>query len=454
MGSLHVRGLGKAYKRYADKKGRLMEWLGARPRHELRWVLRDVSFDVRPGESVGIVGSNGAGKSTLLKLIAGTAQPTEGTVQVGGSVSALLELGIGFHPDFTGRENVFMAGSIRGFPPDMIVALMDEIEGFAEIGDYIDQPARTYSSGMMVRLAFSIATVVRPEILIVDEALSVGDIYFQQKCFERIREFRDAGTTLLFVSHALSTVYALCSRAIFLENGRVQLDGEPKEVLDLYQARIVARSSRGAAPLAVVAPPAPAPPPAPPPDPVAQVESVVEPAAATPQPQAPAEPALATGSYYSEGVTIHSVVLRDTRGGASDVFLSDQTIVVEVMGGFDRAVEDPHFGFQVRDRLGQALFMTTTHGQGASIGPVKPGDARTVRFRFTPRIAPGDYTVTAGIANIGRIDGTFEESLVRHHDAAAFTVVQAADAKRWAGMIDLRPSVEIVAAATDAAGHD
>jgi lipopolysaccharide transport system ATP-binding protein len=191
-------------------------------------VLRNVSFEIEPGESVGIVGSNGAGKSTLLKLIAGTTQPTSGTVETMGTLSALLELGVGFHPDFTGRENVYMAGSIRGLSPDRIASLMAEVADFAEIGDYLDQPVRTYSSGMHVRLAFSIATVIRPDILIVDEALSVGDIYFQQKCFDRIRAFRDAGTTLLFVSHSLDGVCAVLARDLS-RRGVLQIDGRRRK---------------------------------------------------------------------------------------------------------------------------------------------------------------------------------------------------------------------------------
>jgi lipopolysaccharide transport system ATP-binding protein len=243
MAALSVRNLGKAYKRYPRKSGRLLEWLGAEPQHELRWVLRDITFDVQPGEAVGIVGTNGAGKSTLLKLIAGTSLPTRGTTQAAGSISALLELGIGFHPSFTGRENVYMAGSIMGLPADQIAELMAQIEEFAEIGDYLDQPVRVYSSGMHVRLAFSVATVIRPDILIVDEALSVGDAYFQHKSFERIRGFRDLGTTLLFVSHSASAVKTLCDRALLIDRGLLVRDDVPDAVLDYYNAMIAVQKA-------------------------------------------------------------------------------------------------------------------------------------------------------------------------------------------------------------------
>jgi lipopolysaccharide transport system ATP-binding protein len=240
MGHIVVSSLGKAYRQYHSRWGRLAEWLipRATPRHDLKWVLRDISFHVEPGEAVGIIGVNGAGKSTLLKLITGTTQATEGQVTLKGRVAALLELGMGFHPDFTGRQNTYMAGQLIGLERQEITRLMPEIEAFAEIGDYMDQPVRVYSSGMQMRLAFSIATCRTPDILIVDEALSVGDIYFQHKSFERIREFSRQGGTLLIVSHDKAAILSICSRAILLSGGRVAMEGEPETVMDYYNALI------------------------------------------------------------------------------------------------------------------------------------------------------------------------------------------------------------------------
>ena len=242
MSQIRVTNLGKAYKRYPSRGARLLEWFvpGGRPRHQAHWVMRGVSFNVAPGEAVGIIGNNGAGKSTLLKIITGTTQASEGSVEVTGRIAALLELGMGFHPDFTGRQNVFMAGQLLGHSVATLQQHFAEIEAFAEIGDYIDQPVRTYSSGMQVRLAFSVATAIRPDILIVDEALSVGDAYFQHKSFARIRQFRDQGTTLLFVSHSPGAVKTLCNRAILLDQGIMARDGAPDEVLDYYNA-VIAR---------------------------------------------------------------------------------------------------------------------------------------------------------------------------------------------------------------------
>ena len=246
MGTITVNNLGKAYKQYPTRWGRLAEWVlpSHKPRHKLKWVMQDVSFIVNPGEAVGIIGVNGAGKSTLLKMITGTTQPTTGSVCITGRVAAMLELGMGFHPDFTGRQNAHMAGQLLGYRVDEIASLMPTIEAFAEIGEYIDQPVRVYSSGMQMRLAFSVATAHRPDVLIVDEALSVGDAYFQHKSFDRIREFRKQGTTLLIVSHDKAAIQSICDRAILLNAGRLAMQGEPEAVMDYYNAMLAERENQ------------------------------------------------------------------------------------------------------------------------------------------------------------------------------------------------------------------
>lgn len=236
MGSITVKQLYKEYKSYPNKWGRLIEWCGftKKKRHKTKSVLNDINFTIEAGESVGIIGVNGAGKSTLLKLITGTTQPSSGEIKVNGRIAALLELGIGFHPDFSGRQNVYMAGQLLGYSTEEIDSLFPEIEAFAEIGEYIDQPLRMYSSGMQARLAFSVATATKPDILIVDEALSVGDVYFQAKCYSRIAEYKKQGMTLLLVSHAVMDISKQCDRAIFLKAGKVYADGPSREVVNLY----------------------------------------------------------------------------------------------------------------------------------------------------------------------------------------------------------------------------
>lgn len=237
---ISISNLGKCYKVYENRNDRLKEWLlpFLGKRHTEKWVLKGINLEIGAGEAVGIIGMNGAGKSTLLKIITGTTVPTTGSVHFEGSVAALLELGLGFHPDFSGRQNVYMSGQLLGYSMEEIDANMAAIEAFAEIGEAIDAPVRTYSSGMQVRLAFSVATMRRPDILIVDEALSVGDSYFQHKSFGRIKEFCDAGTTLLLVSHDVGAIQAVCDRAVFLEKGEIRMVGEPQAVMDYYNAML------------------------------------------------------------------------------------------------------------------------------------------------------------------------------------------------------------------------
>ncbi|WP_244444541.1 ABC transporter ATP-binding protein [Nitratireductor basaltis] len=205
--------------------------------------MRDVSFNLHRGEGIALIGQNGAGKSTLLKLITGTVRPTMGTVATTGHVSAILELGLGFNPELNGRDNVYQAGGLMGYPKDQITQLIPEIEDFAELGDFFDKPLRVYSSGMHARLAFSLATATRPDVLIVDEVLSVGDSYFQHKSFDRIRRFKDEGSALLFVSHSMSDVRSLCDRVLLLDDGRILRDGPADEVVDHYNALVAMKDN-------------------------------------------------------------------------------------------------------------------------------------------------------------------------------------------------------------------
>jgi ABC-type polysaccharide/polyol phosphate transport system ATPase subunit len=236
--AISVRGVGKMHRIYDSPQDRLkqMLWRGRRSYGREFWALRDVSFEVNRGEALGIIGRNGSGKSTLLQIIAGTMAPTEGEVQVSGRIAALLELGSGFNPEFTGRENVFLNGAILGIERAEVERRFDDIAAFADIGSFIDQPVKTYSSGMVMRLAFSVAASIEPEILIVDEALSVGDVYFQHRCMRRIKQLVDAGTTLLFVSHATDTVKRFCQRGLWLDSGVAHYFGEAGVAAERYLA--------------------------------------------------------------------------------------------------------------------------------------------------------------------------------------------------------------------------
>ena len=231
MAYIKLKNINKGYKIYKNKYGRLLEWIFPFiKKHEMKWILRDIEFTIGSGDSVGIIGSNGAGKSTLLKIISGAISKTKGELEVSGTIAALLELGIGFNLEFTGRENIYSAGQLQGLSKKSIEDLIPSIERFSEIGSYIDQPVRIYSSGMLVRLAFSISTAVRPDILIVDEALAVGDISFQQKCYNRIKNFKEQGSIILFVTHDLGTVYNLCDRAIYIHDQKIKSIGDVRSV--------------------------------------------------------------------------------------------------------------------------------------------------------------------------------------------------------------------------------
>jgi len=362
MSAITVANLGKAYKQYPGRWSRLAEWVmpWGGPRHSLHWVLRDLSFRVEPGEAVGIIGINGAGKSTLLKIITGTTQPTTGSVQITGRVAALLELGMGFHPDFTGRQNVFMAGQLLGLAVDEIAALMPEIEAFADIGDYVDQPVRVYSSGMQMRLAFSVATARRPDVLIVDEALSVGDAYFSHKSFERIREFRRAGTTLLIVSHDKQAIQSICDRAILLDAGRVAKEGEPESVMDFYNALLADR----------------------------QNQNVVQ--------QARDDGRVETISGTREA-TVADIALLNDKGERVEVVDVGAPVTLQVKVAVHAPIPRLVIGYVIKDRLGQAVFGTNTDHMQRPLRNLGAGDHATFLFRFTAGLGPGSYSVAVAL---------------------------------------------------------
>lgn len=254
MFAIEAQQLSKVYRIYTNPKDRLKEflWRGRRTYHQEFWALRDVSLQLPVGSTLGLIGDNGAGKSTLLQLVAGVLRPTSGQVTTRGRVSTILELGTGFNPEFTGRENAMMSGAIMGIPPREMERLFPEIVDFAEIGDFIDRPVKMYSSGMYVRLAFAVVTSVDPDVLIIDEALSVGDQYFQKRCFDRIETFRKAGKTILFCSHDLYYIGMICDRVIWLKGGKIEKAGEAQQVVGAYENYLRERESPSSTPIAPV----------------------------------------------------------------------------------------------------------------------------------------------------------------------------------------------------------
>lgn len=243
---LKLENISRVYRLYGKPSDRLKELFLRKPYHRDFVALKNVSFSLRRGESLGIIGDNGAGKSTLLQIIAGTLTPSSGLVEVKGKVLAILELGIGFHPELTGRENIFQYGQLLGYDRNYLEEKFPDIEAFAELGEFIDQPIKTYSSGMTMRLAFSVVACLEPDIMIIDEALAVGDVYFQKKCIDRIMDFRKAGGTLLFCSHALYQVTRVSDRVIWIKNGEIWMDGDPEEVVAAYEWHLLERERRKA----------------------------------------------------------------------------------------------------------------------------------------------------------------------------------------------------------------
>lgn len=360
MNHLRVHNIGKAYKRYPRKYGRLAEWLGLGVFHEPRWVLQNVTFDVQQGESVGIVGINGAGKSTLLKIIAGTTKPTTGLVETGGRVSALLELGMGFHPEFTGRQNAYMSAQLAGLKHAEIDSKIEDVEAFAEVGDYFDQPLRTYSTGMQIRVAFAVATCVRPDVLIVDEALSVGDTYFQHKSFSRIRAFQEEGTTLLFVSHDRGVIQNLCNRVILLDEGIVVKDGDPEEIMDFYNALIAEKET-------------------------ATIE--VKP--------------LAIGKAQTRSGTgeavVEEIALYNSRGERVESVTVGEPVELRVCVKVLKPLETLVLGYGIKDRLGQVMYGTNTWNTDQAIHNPQPGDEYLFTISFPANLGVGSYSVEVAL---------------------------------------------------------
>ena len=379
MGSIVVKNLGKAYKQYRSRWGRLIEWLlpdQQKPLHTLKWVLQDISFEIAPGESVGIVGVNGAGKSTLLKMITGTTQPTTGSVEVSGRVAALLELGMGFHPDFTGRQNVIMAGQLQGMSVEEIHELMPEIEEFAGIGEYFDQPLRVYSSGMQVRVAFAVATAVRPDILIVDEALSVGDIAFQAKCMERMRRFIEGGVTVILVSHAVNQVRQFCEKAVYLSGGGVKAFGSADEVCDLYQNDMVgggkvvsaASTTEGCGEISCL------------PDPTLRENSA----------------GMGGGGTLDLEYLWLKMMDKDGREAAS--FQHREKVVFEACVRANRdAAQGANAGLLIADKSGYHLVACNTNFYDKYLPEMKAGEHVVIRWEFSMPFANGEFRVDVGL---------------------------------------------------------
>ena len=375
--ALRVENVSKQYRIYAKPGDRLKESImrGRIKRHQEFWALRDINFEVEKGTTTGIVGPNGSGKSTLLQIITGTLDPTHGNVSYEGRIAALLELGAGFNPEFTGIENVFMNAALMGFSRKQTEALLPEIERFAEIGQFIHQPVKTYSSGMYIRLAFSVAVASDPDILIIDEALAVGDAVFQHRCLRRIKEIQERGTTILFVSHDAAAIRALCSRAILLHGGTQAADGKPVDVINRYRKLIM---SQTAAFDAIEA----------------EETKTAEGDMWVDQLRAPLRPTYRHGDGSAE---VLSVELLNANHVRVDLVETGEPLLVRMRVLFHEERANPVCGFLIRNRLGIHVYGTNTDLQQMDIGPVRPGDVVEVAFSFNGWLGPDLFSVTVAV---------------------------------------------------------
>lgn len=402
---LTLNGVGKAFRRYRRELHRVLRWFWLPvPEPEERWVLRNISFEVHPGEAIGIVGRNGAGKSTLLKMIAGIIRPTEGGIALNGRIAAILELGMGFSAELTGRQNVFHAAGMMGFSHAEIEAALDDIAGFAEIGTFFDQPIRVYSSGMQMRLAFAVATAFRPDILIVDEALAVGDAYFQHKSMERIRAFQAQGTSLILVSHDKVALQSLCTRAILLDNGTMLRDGDPQSVLDYYNALLAKKEGEDI-----------------------DVETLPD------------------GRIRTVSGTRHAVIetarLVGPDGGPLDTVNVGDPVTLLVSARVKEEIPSLVLGYAIKDRLGQTLFGTNTAFSGQTIETPRVGNVANFRIDFPMLLGPGTYSITLALSGgESHLDASYE-----WRDLALLFDVVNLDKPPFDGKMYMPPTITIEA---------
>jgi lipopolysaccharide transport system ATP-binding protein len=410
MGNIKVTNLGKAYKVYPHKWSRLFEWMWPtmQKKHTLKWILQDVSFNVDAGDAVGILGVNGAGKSTLLKMITGTTQPTTGEISVNGRVAALLELGMGFHPDFTGRQNVMMAGQLQGLSQEQIVSALPEIEKFADIGEYINSPVRVYSSGMQMRLAFAVATAYRPDILIVDEALSVGDAAFQKKCFSRIEAFQEQGTTLLIVSHSTDTINRICSKAILLNQGQLVAFGNAKDITQAYEKLLYGSNNATLSNEAIID------------------SSLVNPNIET--------------QYGNRKAQIKDFHILDYQHRPANVIKTNEPFFITYNVVFHEDIQDVSFGTMIKTVDDICIYGKSTYNKNTKKN-YNSGDVVSVEFELKNHLANGIYYLNCGCQSANS-EGE-REYLHRRVDVAIFKVNLENPNSMFVGLVNLNANTTI-----------
>lgn len=388
------------------------------------WALKNISFEVFKGEAAGIVGLNGSGKSTLLQIITGTLTPTTGRIESRGKIAALLELGAGFNQELTGRENIYLNGALLGFNKTQIDEKYEEIQAFADIGNKFDQPIKGYSSGMQVRVAFAVATAFDPEILIVDEALAVGDAYFQQKCFRRIERFKDDGGTILFVSHDANVVKQLCNKAILLHQGSMLSVDNPKAIIDLYEGLIAKKTD------------------------LSDKDIQIRQSHSGKTPDQSSKQLKQTWTKATTIVTNQDAVLLDFKFLNEDDqeirhIVSEQNLKVKYSVKLNKYFERPAFGLIVRDKVGKSIFETSTYAMGVAVEPQARNSEISVCFVFNFNLREGQYSFSVGVANKGFSKSDFEEYSLLMHDVDQIQVLSSECAINYGGVFNMNPKVSL-----------
>ena len=424
---IQVKGLEKAYKLYDKPSDRLKEALGLsrKKKYKEHYALKGVDLEIYKGETVGIIGTNGSGKSTILKIITGVLNPTSGTVKVDGRISALLELGAGFNMEYNGIENIYLNGTMMGFSKKEIDAKMDDILSFADIGEYVNQPVKTYSSGMFVRLAFAVAINIEPEILIVDEALSVGDVFFQAKCYHKFEEFKEMGKTIVFVSHDLSSISKYCDRVVLLNQGVKLGEGSPKEMIDAYKQVLV-----GQYPL---------------PENDGQNllnDDDIESAAASVNEKKEVNQDLSVNpdllEYGTRAAVIESYKITDDMGRDTGTVLKGKKCSISMTVRFEEDIEAPIFVFTIKNIKGVEITGTNTMVEKAFLESVKAGTVMEITFTQEMNLQGGEYLLSLGVTGFEK-----EEFQVYHrlYDVMNMTVISDKDS---VGYYDMNSEVKVV----------
>jgi len=410
---IKVEGISKQFKLYRSPADRLKEIIFRKKYHKDFVALENISFEIGPGETLGIIGQNGAGKSTLLKILSGIVIPDRGTIQIDGKVTGLLELGTGFNAEMTGLENIYMNGTLIGMTREEIDRKKQTIIDFSELGEFINEPIKTYSSGMVMRLAFSIAIHADPTCFLVDEALSVGDAYFQQKCMRKIQEFRAGGGSIVFVSHDMNAVKTLCDSAIMLDNGRVIDCGEPKDVVDFYQNMVLKKMHKGDVPVQV------------------QVKSVEK------------EHPVNNSAISTGEVELVSFKVCNENGQEISYIESEKKIKIVYEIRSLKELDDPHYGLFIRNKLGISIFESNTYCMKIQTQKLLKNQIARVEWEMDIPLAAGQYSFSIGIANHGFDRGSFKEYTLLLYDLGILMILENPNTILFSGICNLKPAIKI-----------